>query len=220
MTNKDDSLTIRLGQALEVAGLTRNGLARRIGRSRSVVSRWFSGEKEPSPKDFAPLAVALGVSDDWLANGLGPMRAPGQAAEAGDPTDEAVWHFRAAPQDGGRDYGNANVWSFDPGLDVLVREVLQNAQDAAEAAEGRVEVVFRLIRLAGADKRAYLRALEWDSLRGHLEASAAGGQKLGTLLRDGLGRVDDRELLLLVVEDRGAVGLTGIRSMTRATSRL
>jgi transcriptional regulator with XRE-family HTH domain len=209
LTKDKELLVIRLVQALEASGLTRTGLARRIGVSRGVVSRWFSGEKEPSHNDYAPLAVALGVSADWLANGLGPMQAAGHAAEAGDPAEEAVWHFRAAPQDGGRDYGNANVWSFEPGLEVLVREVLQNAQDAARSGEGRVEVVFRLIRLAGVDKRAYLRALEWDSLRGHLEASAAGGQKLGTLLRDGLGRIDDRELLLLVVEDRCTVGLTG-----------
>lgn len=90
MTNYKELLAIRLGQAFEVAGLTRNGLARRIGRSRGVVSRWFNGETEPSPKDFAPLADALGVSADWLVNGLGPMRAVGQAAEAGDPAEEAV----------------------------------------------------------------------------------------------------------------------------------
>ena len=209
MNNNDDSLTTRLGQALEASGLTRKGLARRMGASPAVVSRWFRGDRAPSPGDSGALAVAMGVCDDWLANGTGPMRAAGQAAEGADLAEAAFWDFRPAPRDGGRDFGNSNVWSFDPGLDVFVREVLQNAQDAATAADGRVGVTFRLIRLRGADKRAYLQALRWEALRGHLEAAAAGGQKIGTLLRDGLGRIDDQDLLLLVVDDRGTVGLTG-----------
>ena len=47
-------------------------------------------------------------------------------------------------------------------------------------------------------------------LRPHLDASAENKQKLGTLLLDGLARVDkDDQLLLLLIEDNGTSGLTG-----------
>jgi RNA polymerase primary sigma factor len=137
------------------------------------------------------------------------MRAADPDADRDEYRGQAVWDFRPAPRDGGRDFGNANVWSFNPGLDVLVREVLQNARDAARTPDRKVEVAFRIIRLSGADKQDYLAALKWPELVGHLEASAESGQKLGTLLRDGLDRLDDEELLLLAIEDGGTVGLTG-----------
>jgi RNA polymerase primary sigma factor len=208
MRINQESLPATLEQALRAAGLDRSELARSLGVRQNVVARWLNGTATPREHRLDALAAALGVSGGWLADGTGPMRAA-PPAEGAESTTQAAWDFRPAPRDGGRDFGNANVWSFDPGLDVLVREVLQNAQDAAATADGQVGVVFRLIRLTGVDKRAYLRALGWDVLRGHLQSSAAGGQKLGTLLRDGLDRLDDEDLLLLVIEDRGTVGLTG-----------
>jgi RNA polymerase primary sigma factor len=137
------------------------------------------------------------------------MRAAAPEADREDYRQQAVWDFRPAPRDGGKDFGNSNVWSFDPGLDVLVRELLQNARDAALTVDRRVEVVFRIIRLSGVDKQAYLTALKWPELVTHLKESAASGQKLGTLLQDGLDRLDEEELLLLTVDDNGTVGLTG-----------
>ncbi len=134
-----------------------------------------------------------------------------------DPKAEQVqnltntgWGFRRAPEDGGRDYGNANVWSFDPGLDVLVREVLQNAKDAALSAEKKVEVIFRIITLNGVDLNAFRKAIKWDELCSHLDASTVGTQRFNTLLRDGLEQLRAKdELVLLVIEDTGTTGLTG-----------
>lgn len=121
----------------------------------------------------------------------------------------AGWGFQKAPLER-RDYGNANVWSFDPGLDVLVREVLQNSKDAALSADKKVEVTFRIITLTGMDFHDFREALKWDHLRPHLDASKNGKQKFNTLLRDGLEQLDGKdELLLLVIEDTGTTGLTG-----------
>ena len=125
-------------------------------------------------------------------------------------TADAVWGFRPAPPDGGRDFGNANVWSFKPDVDSFVREVLQNALDAAVRPGGRVDVTFRLVRLAGDDLADYFDALRWDALDAHLEASTRNRQKLGTLLRDGRTHLDESgELFLLIVQDAGTTGLPG-----------
>jgi hypothetical protein len=79
----------------------------------------------------------------------------------------------------------ANVWSLGWTLRDLVREAIQNSGDAALPGAQRVQVVLRVIRLTGEDLRAYQRAIGWEGLNRHLEASTANGQKLGTLIRDG-----------------------------------
>ena len=173
-------------------GAPPGGTGFRSAGARRMATDFFGGARNSPPRSGA-VAATTAVRPSAVIR----------------PATTPSWTFRAAPPDGGRDFGNSNVWSFGPGPDVLVREVLQNAMDAAAAPDGRVDVTFRLIRLAGADKRAFLAALQFDTLRGHLEAAAAGGQKLGQLLRDGLRRTDGDDLLLLVVDDRGTVGLTG-----------
>ena len=40
-----------------------------------------------------------------------------------DSLPNAIWDFRNAPPDGGRDYGNANVLAFTPYLHTLVSGV-------------------------------------------------------------------------------------------------
>jgi len=139
-----------------------------------------------------------------------------ERVKTGDPKGDreeylanAGWGFQKAPLER-RDFGNANVWSFDPGLDVLVREVLQNSKDAALPADRKVEVTFRIISLTQMDFNDFCKALNWEELRPHLDASKVGKQKFNTLLRDGLDRLDAKdELLLLVIEDSGTTGLTG-----------
>ena len=72
-----------------------------------------------------------------------------------------------------------------------------------------MEVTLRLVRLVGPDKQAFLRALRWDALRPHVKAAAAAGPGPGNRLMDGLRHMDGEDLLLLVVEERGTVGLAG-----------
>lgn len=212
MPDPEDDFPSRLKKAMSEENITQAKLASLLGTSQPAVSQWLTGKKDPSDDNLADLARHLGIQKRWLLEGIPPMRTVDAASDQEDYAEHAGWGFRQAPADGGRDYGNANVWSFDPGLSVLVREVLQNAKDAAISGDKKVEVTFRIITLTGSDFTDYQAAVKWDDLQAHLDVSAAphNKQKLGTLLRDGLDRVDrDDGLVLLVVEDRGTSGLTG-----------
>jgi RNA polymerase primary sigma factor len=210
MASELDNLAERLRKAMDAVDITQSKLASLLGTTQSAVSQWLSGKKDPSPENLADLAKHLKVERTWLIEGIPPMKADNPDAERDEYKRLAGWGFRRAPDDGGRDYGNANVWSLDPGLEVLVREVLQNAEDAAISLDRKVEVVFRIVSLTGKDFSDFRESLKWGDLRKHLEASAENKQKLGTLLRDGLKRLDeDDQLLLLLIEDSGTFGLTG-----------
>lgn len=210
MPPSDSPFVDRLKRALAGANVTQSHLAKTLDVTQPAVSAWLSGDKTPTPEKIEPLARALGVNLAWLTDGTGRMPAADPTADRADYRARTRWWFRPAPQDGGRDYGNANVWSFDAKLDALVREVLQNSRDAATSSTPRVEVVFRIVRLVGDELRAYRDALRWAELLGHLGASSVGGQKLATLVRDGLRHVEEKnELLLLCIEDSGTTGLIG-----------
>ena len=89
-----------------------------------------------------------------------------------------------------------------------MRESLQNSLD--ERLESSVEVVYRLVRLTGPSLDRFLDALKWDELEAHISAATESTQKLGRALKTGLERLQqERELILLEVEDRGARGLIG-----------
>jgi RNA polymerase primary sigma factor len=210
MVDAPENLASRLRKAMELASITQGKLAGMVGTTQPAVSQWLSGKKEPSQENLTDIAKHLKIERRWLVDGIPPMKANEPEVERAEYEESAGWGFRKAPEDGGRDYGNANVWSLDPGLDVLVREVLQNAKDAAVSVDKKVEVVFRIISLSGKDFSDFRDSLKWSDLTKHLEASAENKQKLGTLLKDGLKRVDDDdELMLLVIEDTGTYGLTG-----------
>src|SRR5208337_1944419 len=210
MPSTSDNFGDRLRKAMEMASITQSKLAALVGTTQSAVSQWLSGKKDPAAENLIDIARHLKIERRWLVEGIPPMRVDNAEADRDEYRRHAIWGFRKAPEDGGRDYGNANVWSLDPGLEVLVREVLQNAKDAAVSVDKKVEVVFRIISLTGSDFSDFRESLNWDDLREHLAASAENKQKLGTLLRDGLKRVDeDDRLLLLLIEDNGTVGLTG-----------
>jgi hypothetical protein len=70
------------------------------------------------------------------------------------------------------------------------------------------EVHFRFHQLEGRELESFLHALAWTSLHKHLEAAARvrGGRGIGRALRD---LEAHKKLLVLVIEDRGTVGLTG-----------
>lgn len=212
MAKQAYNLNDRLRDAMQDAGITQKKLADLIGTTQPAISQWVAGAKKPSTENLQDVARHLGVRAEWLEHGTGakkaaPSRDSAEAVE--DYKARAGWLFRQAPADGGRDFGNANVWSFDPGLDVFVREVLQNAKDAAVGRE-TVRVRFRFVTLAGDDLDAYREAVKWSELESHLAASAKGKQKFNTLLADGLRRIDKvGEMVLLLVEDFGTTGLTG-----------
>ena len=63
----------RIKQARKYAGLSQQRLAEKIGLHRSAVAHWerqTSGS--PTAAHLADIAVATGVSFEWLATGRGP----------------------------------------------------------------------------------------------------------------------------------------------------
>ena len=56
----------RIRQARELAGLTQEQLAERIGVSRTAVVRWESGETDPTIDHLIEMTTVLRVSADYL----------------------------------------------------------------------------------------------------------------------------------------------------------
>jgi|GEM_PF-2770961 len=61
-------------------------IAQISGIAKQTVSHWINGRGEPQISNAAKLAAAAGVRLEWLATGVGPMRAGegGEGADAGD----------------------------------------------------------------------------------------------------------------------------------------
>ncbi|MBU4610348.1 helix-turn-helix transcriptional regulator [Achromobacter sp. GG226] len=66
-------MAARLVRARQDARLTQVELARSVGVAQSVVSRIEAGDTQRS-KYLIPIAQTLGVSPEWLAQGVGPAR--------------------------------------------------------------------------------------------------------------------------------------------------
>lgn len=67
--------------------VSHEAIAERIGRGRSTVSGWLSGDREPKLDEISMLAKALGVSSRWLLFGE-PEDA--KATEQYTPRDEVL----------------------------------------------------------------------------------------------------------------------------------
>ena len=121
--------------------------------------------------------------------------------------ESVEWIFDALPPSGARRGGDPAGHVFESNLRTFVREVVQNASDQA-SVDGAPQVHFRFHELSGTDLDVFLDALDWKTLRPHLDSAARlrGGRGIKQALDD----LDQREkLLLLVIEDRETVGLTG-----------
>src|SRR5262245_16319136 len=112
MDEPEDGVPVRLGEALRASDITQSKLAELVGTSQPAVSQWLRGLKSPTSENLKLLARVLSVRLEWLQIGEGRMRERDVAAERAAYREAALWGFREAPPDGGRDYGNANVWSF------------------------------------------------------------------------------------------------------------
>src|SRR5439155_23395289 len=113
----------RLELLLKGASVSQVELAARLETTQPAVSQWLNRKKMPGRETVAAIATQFPeVTAEWLEFGIGRM--PNLALQVGrdEYRDGANWRFRPQPPDGGRDYGNANVWSFDPDIRTLVRE--------------------------------------------------------------------------------------------------
>lgn len=66
-------------------GLTQSALGARLGVTRSQVTLWETGGRNPSPNSMKALALALEVNLEWLVTGNGTATAPSQAFDGVDP---------------------------------------------------------------------------------------------------------------------------------------
>ena len=118
------------------------------------------------------------------------------------------WVFDELPPSGARRGGDPSEHAFKHDVETLVREVVQIANDQAL---GFPAISFRVRELRGEALSRFYDAIDWYTLSPHLRAAAAarGGRPLASYLRtlDTSGR-----LLLLQIEDRNTVGLTGDES--------
>ncbi len=120
--------------------------------------------------------------------------------------DAAVaWVFDPLPASGARRGGDPASHVFRPDLASFVREVIQNANDQRVGAP---ELHLRFVELDGGQLDGFLAALRWPGLVAHLRGAAEtrGGRAVGRFLAELEQR---RRLLVLVIEDRHTVGLTG-----------
>ena len=198
----------RLRSALERAGVSQAELARAMGVTRALVSHWANGVRRPSLKQVREIASRLEVSASWLEGEEEDM----PETRAQDSIEEADWFFRPAPPDGGKDFGNSNIFATPADLPTLVRETGQNSLDAPAHRGSQVHLRYGLIELIQGSEAyaAFVEAIRFDLLREHLARAATTDSRLGTRLRAGLRLIDDeRRILLLRVEDFGATGLFG-----------
>ncbi|KRE65820.1 MULTISPECIES: helix-turn-helix domain-containing protein [Micrococcaceae] len=201
----------RLDQELNRQGKTQAALAEAVGVSSATVSQWRSGTKTPSATNLIKVAKFLGVQPSWLTYGeldaVSPTIDPKQRAAY---QRDCRWYYRPAPQDEGRELGNAAGFAFQGGLSTLARETSQNILDEKKDGQATVEARYTLIELSGARLDTFLAAIQFDDLLPHLKAAAESRQKVATVVRRGLNSLlDDRNLILLRIEDYGAKGLVG-----------
>jgi len=201
-------------------------LARALNRKPAIVSHWLTGKRNCPDDTVAEIAKILRVNRRWLAGagGAHEMIQPREAAHMSttETTNSELppleWYFRAAPTDGGRDFGNANAYATPPKVETFVREIGQNSTDAAYRPGGvpaPVVMRYSLIELSkGSEAYAkFLERLAFPQLRSHIERAAqeaSGRSKLAAKLREGLAAFEaDRRIVLLRVDDYGTVGLYG-----------
>lgn len=104
MLNMAGSLTDRLRQSLQRAGLKQADLAAAVGISRGAVSLWFNGSTGSiSGDNLTRAARALGVDTHWLATGENSPTGKQGAPPAGAPFTEdelaLVLRFRTLPDE-------------------------------------------------------------------------------------------------------------------------
>jgi hypothetical protein len=122
-------------------------------------------------------------------------------------SERIEWVFDPLPASGARRGGDPASHVFRQSVSSFVREVVQNANDQRIENES-AEIHFRFVELRGPALEEFRRAVAWETLAPHLREAAktTGGRNLKEFLAEHEKR--DR-LVLLVIEDRNTVGLTG-----------
>src|SRR5262245_35196462 len=91
----------RLAAALKASSTTQAELANQLDVSKALVSQWISGSKACPQDRVEQIATVLNADLAYLS---GKFEAAPEV-----PEFRTDWYFRTA-SDGGRDYGNPNVF--------------------------------------------------------------------------------------------------------------
>ncbi|GGS05744.1 hypothetical protein [Deinococcus sedimenti] len=122
------------------------------------------------------------------------------------------WVWRPAPSDGGRDFGNSNIFATPPDIDTLVRETGQNSLDAAMEDAATVSIRYVITELSKSSKEyaEFEKSIGLSDLMQHVESAAKIDSKMGRRLKQGLEHVRSASsLTLLRIDDYGTTGLFG-----------
>ena len=132
-------------------------------------------------------------------------------------TDRTLsWHFRAAHPDGAVEGGDATKHAFDPSLDTLAREIIQNSKDQ-DLNQGPVKIKFEFIEIAGAERNKFEKFLDWEYLHTHLMGVAETSYTDAARIQRELGELDQRPgLRILRITDFGTKGLIGPETSAEA----
>jgi len=120
-------------------------------------------------------------------------------------TTEYGWCFDPVPPSGARQGGDPAQFVFEPDVDALVRETLQNSNDQVAAGSDRVEVQFRLHEYRGRRLEVLRKRFGLDDLARHLSSI----EQARSRFEAGLEMLQGDVLTGLWIEDRGTTGLTG-----------
>jgi transcriptional regulator with XRE-family HTH domain len=204
----------RLTQALEVSTpkLTRSRLAKKLGTTPGAVSHYLNGNRAVPKQTIERIARITNVEPGWLLHGSQRQHSAREPSVRTQKPHRLTWGFREAPNDGGKDFGNAGIYATPMAIRTIVREDGQNSLDAAQRSE--VVLRFRLIELSPQSTRydRVVRALRLDELADRIHAIENAEEfesKLGTKLSAGLEHVLNEKLVLLCIDDYGTHGLCG-----------
>lgn len=200
MEQQQDAFGRWLNRQLRRTGMSQAQLAERLDVTRAAVSAWINNRATPRDDKWRAIAEIFGADVEVASD-----RRSDSLTKA-----SLQWQYRPAHADGGREYGNAAAFAFKADLSVLAREATQNSLDERHDPDHPVHVHYVLHELTGEHLTAFLRALQWDTLRDHYEAAAVSDQKVARSLRAALADLEaTKSLLLLRIDDYNASGLTG-----------
>lgn len=189
-----------LARQLRREGISQADLADKLNVTRAAVSAWVTGRAEPRPEKLRAIAEAFAVDPATVYN----------RDEKPVPVTVLTWYHRPAYADGGREFGNAAAFAFEPSLGTLVREATQNSLDERVDPNQPVRMRFTIHEISGERYFRFLDAMRWSELSEHYEQAARHGQKVGRTLAEALADMREHSRLTLIrVDDYNASGLTG-----------
>lgn len=129
--------------------------------------------------------------------------------------DKIGWMFEESSSLGIVNNDNAAVARFNGSIKTFLREAIQNSADAlwprVASDLPNVEINIKIRKLTGRKKTEFLKSLEWDDLKRHLDAVANSDSNIDALniqIAEAL-RLLEKGLFLISIEDFNTSGLFG-----------